>query len=701
MKKIAIIVVLFLQSLFAFSKPAQAFLLQPDEPPVQAELFSVTREPGGALLVGLRMQMLPGWHVYWKYPGEAGLPVSISWTLPEGYRAGELMFPHPERFSFEGMLGYGYSGEVVLFTSIEPEAGRKISSGIFPLTADITWLACGEFCMPGSARIELSSPDSDPKLASLAAKWLDRLPPEGGASAGLFQTSPVTASGGVAVVKLEYTGTGELGDFFPYAPPEGVSYAGVTVETRSVEISLEGGIDGAVLGGVAVTTDGIFEVEIPLPGVVGRGSMPGFQTLAWMLLLAFGGGVLLNVMPCVLPVLGLKVFSLVGPHGEESATGRYLSLYFAAGVLFSFWIMAGFVWALQGMGEQIGWGFQFQSPAFIMFIAGLVFAFGLNLFGIFEFSAPVVSGKVGKLASNKDIAGSFVSGILATTLATPCTAPFLGTALGFAFTQPPLLILVFFTVIALGMAAPYVLLAWNPAWLKFLPRPGQWMFIFKQVMGFVLMAVVIWLASILGRHGGADAILALLLLLFAISILVWGAAAATGPGSSGRKRFSVWALSVVLMLSVWQFLSGGGALHQDASERVGKAYVDANGVTWHDFTPELLDSFRESRQTVLIDFTADWCLTCKALEAGVLSNPTVAETLSRLGIEAVRADWTTRNDAITALLQRFGRSGVPLLVVIPQGDLERAEVLPEVVSVGMLLDALEEANPASQLDYQM
>ncbi len=700
MKNIAIVVVLFLQLLFPFRQSAQAFLLQPDEPPVQAELFSVAHEPGGRLLVGLRMQMLPGWHVYWKYPGEVGLPVSISWSLPDGYRAGDLMFPHPERFEFEGMTGYGYSGEVVLFSTIEPEASDVLSSGIFPLTTEIEWLACGEFCMPGSARLELLSPEPDLQFASLARKWIDRLPKKHGEYDQLLQLSSAREKGGVTVVKLEYMGAGELRDFYPYAPPEGISCVDVSVDGKLIELSLEGDVAGVVLGGVAVSTEGVFDVATPALGVE-QGGMPGILTLVLMLCFAFGGGVLLNVMPCVLPVLGLKVFSLVGPHGEESATGRYLSLFFAAGVLFSFWVMAGFVWVLQGMGEQIGWGFQFQSPAFIMFIAGLVFAFGLNLFGIFEFSAPVVSGKVGKLASNKDIAGSFVSGVLATTLATPCTAPFLGTALGFAFAQPPLLILVFFTVIALGMAAPYVLLAWHPAWLKFLPRPGQWMFIFKQVMGFVLFAVVIWLASILGSHGGTDGILALLLLLFCISIIVWGAAAVAGPGSSGRKRFGVWSLAIVLMLSAWQFFSAG-AVQQAGRESAGGAYEDANGVTWHDFSPGLLAAYRENRQTVLIDFTADWCLTCKAMEAGVLGNPRVAETLARLGIEAVRADWTTRNDDITALLQRFGRSGVPLLVVIPKGDLEHAEVLPEVVSVGMLLEALERAVPAaSELDHHM
>ncbi|ASQ91168.1 thiol:disulfide interchange protein [Prosthecochloris sp. GSB1] len=675
---------------------------QGENSPVSAEIYTVDNSSAEGLLVAVRMTIAPGWHVYWKNPGEAGMPVEIRWELPDGYQALPLEYPAPERFESGGLAGFGYSGEVVLFSRIVPVGGkedRSFSEDRFPLKAELSWLSCGEVCIPGSASLNLDASPAGKERLSLAGKFRKRVPERlDGADLAVARAS-VISEGGMRSLELVFSGpeAAEIRAFYPLFPEKGLDLNAIAAGPASVVLQLKDDAAPERVEGVLETTRSVYLVDASLRQG-GRRDPPGaLASLPVMLGLAFVGGVLLNIMPCVLPVLGLKVFSLVGSdrQGDSRKTGRYLSLVFAAGVLLSFWVLAAFVWVLQGMGEQVGWGFQFQSPVFLMFIAVVVFAFGMNLFGLYEFNAPVVSGKIGRVASHRDALGAFVSGVLATTLATPCTAPFLGTALGFAFSQPPLVIFLFFTVIALGMAAPYVLLAWHPAWLKFLPKPGHWMYLFKQFMGFILVAVVIWLASILGAQGGSPAVSRLLGLLFAVAFVLWAVGAMTARNASLGRRLAVWGVALLLLVALFVRMSSGltvrGELSAGQARQNTKVLADGSGLVWHDFSPALLDSLREEGRTVFLDFTADWCITCKVLEASVLRNGDVVAALRDDGVVAVRADWTTKNDSVTALLRKFGRSGVPLLVIIPRGDIDKAIVLPEVVTVDMLLAALRDA----------
>jgi len=669
---------------------------QGEPPPVSAEIYTVENSPEEGLLVAVHMTIAPGWHVYWKNPGEAGMPVAISWELPDGYRALSLEHPVPERFDSGGLTGFGYSGEVVLFSRIVPvdvEGDRSFSESRFPLKAGLSWLSCREVCIPGSASLSLdASPAGTEKLA-LAGRFRERVPERLGGVDLVLERASVTSGGGSRSLEIVFSGpeAAEIRAFYPLFPEKGLDLKAIEAGPASVVVPLKDDAAPERIEGVLETSRSAYLVDAALQQAGQRETPGAMASLPLMLALAFVGGVLLNVMPCVLPVLGLKVFSLVGPdrQGEDRKSGRYLSLVFAGGVLLSFWVLAAFVWLLQGMGEQVGWGFQFQSPVFLMFIAAVVFAFGMNLFGLYEFNAPVVSGKIGRVASHHDALGAFVSGVLATTLATPCTAPFLGTALGFAFAQPPSVIFLFFTVIALGMAAPYVLLAWHPAWLKFLPKPGHWMYLFKQLMGFMLLAVVIWLASILGTQAGSPAVSRLLVLLLAVAFVLWVVGAMTAQSVSLRRQLVVWGVALLLLAALFMRFSSGLTV-RDALQDT-PAVADGSGVVWHDFSPALLDSLRGEGRTVFLDFTADWCITCKVLEASVLGNGEVVAALRDDGVAAVRADWTTKNDSVTALLRRFGRSGVPLMVVIPRGDIDRAIVLPEVVTVDMLLAALRDA----------
>jgi thiol:disulfide interchange protein len=691
--------------------PAHAFLGGDTPSPVRAELFSAGQEDG-TLVVGLHLTMDDGWHVYWQNPGEAGMPVKINWELPEGYHAGPLAFPAPESFDGGGMTGYGYEGEVVLFSTIHHEAGPGtdgFGEDLFPLRASVEWLACSDLCIPGSAELVLVSSRPDQERLPLVSHWRSRLPLQAPGDILAADGAVLEQQGNAFVIRLGFSGTeaGNIRAYYPLTPAGGIDFDGIRTGQGGVVIPLRGTEAPESLSGVVVTSEKAYHVEFPEvtvspAGLSGNPQAAGtWGALFSMLGLAFAGGMLLNVMPCVLPVLGLKVFSLIGPAGADTAhrhtSGRMLSLVFAGGVIFSFWVLAASVLVLKGMGEQIGWGFQFQSPAFIMFIAAVVFAFGLNLFGVFEFSAPVVSGKLGKAASHHDSFGAFVSGVLATTLATPCTAPFLGTALGFAFSQPPLLILLFFTVIAIGMSAPYVILAWHPAWLKFLPRPGEWMYRFKQVMGFILMAVVVWLASLLGTHGGAAAMVNLFLLLFIVAFIFWVIGLQTGPGTPTGKQFLVWIVSLAVTAGAYAQLMPESSPVSSPGNASSGTYIDTNGVEWKEFSPSLLEALSRERKTVFIDFTADWCLTCKVMEASVLSHQNIARLFEHPSIIPVRADWTSRNDDITSLLQKFGRSGVPLFVILPQGDVDRAVILPEVITVDMLENELNNVLQSQEL----
>lgn len=673
------------------------------DPPVRADVFPVGYTPEGALEVGVHLQMDRGWHVYWENPGDAGMPVSIEWDLPDGYTAGPLEFPAPETFMSGGMTGFGYDSEVVLFSTIVAATadGRteQFPEEVFPFEADVSWLACAESCIPGSARVRLQAGTPRDELLQKAATWKSLLPVEPSADALQLDRAVLEQVKDCMQVRLEFSGAEASGieAFYPSPSLSGLDLGGLAAGPKHVVLPLTSADAPSAVSGVVITAGGAYEVEsaIQLPASGPSGSWwSGVVPFLAMLGFSFVGGMLLNVMPCVLPVLGLKVFSLIGSPGEHGGQsggkGRMLSLVFAAGVLFSFWVLALGVLVLKGMGEQIGWGFQFQSPVFITAIAVIVFAFSLNLFGVFEFDTPVISGKLGSLASHRGSIGAFVSGVLATTLATPCTAPFLGTALGFAFAQPPAVILLFFTVIAVGMALPYVVLAWHPAWLKFLPRPGKWMYVFKQVMGFILIAVVVWLASILASHGGSVLMLNLLILLFIIAVVLWIDGLLTGPGTPLRKQVLVWGISLAIVLFAFQQLGTAPAEQEPAGAVPSAGQRDVNGVMWLDYSPDLIERATAERQTLFIDFTADWCLTCKVMEASVLSNERVGRLLQSPSISAVRADWTTRNDNITALLQRFGRSGVPLFVIVPGGDIDQAVVLPEVITVDMLVTALEQ-----------
>jgi thiol:disulfide interchange protein DsbD len=421
---------------------------------------------------------------------------------------------------------------------------------------------------------------------------------------------------------------------------------------------------------------------------------PPARGILTFLLFGFIGGFILNLMPCVLPVISLKIFGFVQQAGESRQKILRSGIAFTVGIFAWFIALAILLIALKGAGRDVTWGgFQFTNPYFVLVLSVIVLVFALNLFGVFEISLPqsVTRGLL-STSERKDLLGSFFQGVFATVLATPCTAPFLGTALGFAFTQSAAIILAMFVAIAAGMSAPYLLLSAQPAWLRFLPKPGTWMVHVKQFMGFLLLATLLFLLYVLGAQRGLEGAIWASCFLLVISIACWMKGAFVVPTATAMKRSLVVVLMLVLVLGGGIYFIG----NKFQSAKVASADSQIHG-DWQPFTPERLQTELEQGRTVFVDFTAAWCLTCKFNEASVLEAQDVRDAFQRHGIVKMKADWTNGDPVITKLLQQFGRPGVPLYVLYPAKN-EEPFVFPEVLTKGMVLEKLE--NVASKVASQ-
>jgi thiol:disulfide interchange protein DsbD len=382
---------------------------------------------------------------------------------------------------------------------------------------------------------------------------------------------------------------------------------------------------------------------------------------------------------------------------DDPGRVRLQGLTFAAGILSSFLVLGGVVLAARAAGQTVGWGFQMQYPPFVIAMATIIMIFSLSLFGLFYVPVSPGQAQIDKLASKEGLTGTFFKGVLATVLSTPCTAPALGPAVGFAFSQPPIVILGIFEAVGFGMALPYLLLTINPAWLRFIPKPGVWMEKFKESMGFVLLATVVWLLSVVGAQVGSSAVEPVGFFLTGVAFAVWVTARFTDLSSTGTRKAVVWSISgIIIAVCLYAFiLSRPDLMGAPAAEtNVAKTAVTESGITWLPFTIEDLDKNIAANKTVLLDFTADWCLTCKVNERTVLESAPVVEQLKALNVVTMKADWTRRDATISKLLQKFQRSGVPLYVVFPAGKGSSPIVLPEVITPSLLVDKLKEAGPS-------
>lgn len=650
-------------------------------------------QPGGSTQVGLHFLLDPGWHVYWVNAGDSGEPPSVHWTLPPGISVGPMQFPAPRRLPLGPLMDYGYENEVLLPMTLRAEAGLKAPSSA-PLPAKVNWLVCREVCIPGKTQLTLpmqistAKPPVDPARQALFQRFQARLPrPLPGAARAVFAATP--SGFALAVTGFSLPGA----QFFPLDQNEIDNAAPQSVKpvAGGVEIGLKKdsslNASPAALNGVLVTADGAAYSIRAEPGALppAAPASAGLAILLRISAFAFAGGVILNLMPCVFPVLFLKGLSLVQSSGEQRGRLRRHGLAYALGILVSFWAVATLLFVLRAAGNRLGWGFQFQSPGFLALIALLLFFLGLSLAGLFDIGLTWTSAGSG-LASRQGYAGSFFTGVLAMVVATPCTAPFMGAAIGFALAQSMPVGLTVFTALALGLAAPYVALTFNSAWMRLLPRPGAWMEILKQATAIPIFATVIWLVWLFAQTAGANALIGLLsaFLLLAISGWILGRWPA-------RRAAALWAL-LAIALAVAAPLY---ALHSFASPEIGAANPRGSpGDPWRPFSPQEVDRLLAQGQPVFVDFTANWCLSCQVNERVVLDRGDVRKRLRGSGIALLRADWTRHDEAIAQALNRLGRSGVPTYVIYSPG--QPPQILPEVLTPGIVFSALDRLQPQAQ-----
>jgi thiol:disulfide interchange protein/DsbC/DsbD-like thiol-disulfide interchange protein len=668
---------------------------------VKAELLADTNAivPGKPFTIGLLLRMVPDWHTYWAFSGDAGLPTELKWKLPSGWKIGEIQWPIPLKTIDPGDIEtYGYEDEVLLMQEITPP--QKLNDSTVKLSAEANWLVCEKICIPGSATPQLELPVSttnQPANSEVFARYRRLLPqnwPESNTAAANW--SRVGRDLRLKIASETLANYAAL-DFFPL-PEQGVVVGHPTIESRNrnevvFRIPIESSEKGlSSIGGLIVYSQhpngedrAAWRISAT-PTVAATSSAPARGILTF-LFFGFLGGIILNLMPCVLPVISLKIFGFIQQAGQSRRKILRSGIGFTVGIFAWFIGLALLLISLKGAGRDVTWGgFQFTNPYFVLALGVIVLVFALNLFGVFEISLP--QGMTRGLLSTterKDDLGSFFQGIFATVLATPCTAPFLGTALGFAFSQSAAVILAMFVAIAAGMSAPYLLLSAQPAWLRFLPRPGPWMLHVKQFMGFLLLATLLFLLYVLGAQRGLEGAIWASCFLLVISVACWMKGAFILPTASIMKRAVVLVLMFALVVGSGIYFIGG----KFRSSNVALADSRLRG-DWQAFTPERLQAELDQGHSVFVDFTAAWCITCKFNEANVLESAEVRDAFQRHAIVKFKADWTNGDPTITKLLQQFGRPGVPLYVLYP-GKNEQPIVFPEVLTKGMVLEKLQTA----------
>jgi thiol:disulfide interchange protein DsbD len=668
-------------------------------------------QPGRPFTVALRLAHQPHWHTYWLNPG-TGLATKLTWKLPDGFKAGEIRWPAPHvlKDATGAVTGSGYDGELFLPVEITPPATLAPGDRI-TLATNAEWLMCQDVCKPGSAALQLTLPVStdvprpDPQWNAKISQALAHLPQT-------LTAWTTTVTRDAKTVWLAVKPAGPVASaptdlhFFSedntigYELPQDVRPDGQGGFVLALQLSPDGPKDPAKLLGVLTSETGWqaggaqrgLRIDLPLgaanasgaadasPAPAGKLSAlrsplsapPATASLPATLLLAFVGGLILNLMPCVFPVLGIKILGFVQQAGADRRKVVIHGLVFATGVLLSFWALAGLLAVLRAGGSQLGWGFQLQSPAFVFALAAGLLAFALNMSGLFEFGLRATGTGAG-LQMKSGFTGSFFTGVLATVVATPCSAPFLAPALGAALALSTFESFVVFTAIALGLSLPYLLLSAFPGAVKLLPRPGAWMETFKQFMAFPLYATVGYLVWVLAGQVNENGLLTVFFGLVLIALGLWVYGRWRAPGASpGRARFGLVGGVVLLGLGAW----------------TGWPQPPApTDLVWEPWSAERVTQLRADGRPIYVDFTARWCATCQANKKLVFGSDEVRRVFAEKKFATLRGDWTNRDPKITAELARWNRSAVPFDLVYLPGRPEPVP-LPELLTAGMVLDAV-------------
>lgn len=660
--------------------------------------------PGETFTVVLRQQINEGWHTYWRNPGDSGEPTQLTWQSPNGWQVGDIQWPTPEAVPFATLVNFGYEGEVLFPIELIAPANARVGDAA-DFSVEVYALVCSDICIPEISNITLSVPiaaqgSDDPAWAARVASAVEALPRrEPGVDARITAGAPARLS-----VTLPNAREIRNVRFFPFSADALLASAPQhpRVGASGVSFDISGGVDPSVgqaplqgviayevqdgadwvLRGIQIEaqpgepladTDGAptaMSDDYPLAELESSGVAPSAAPMdaAGILLalgLAFLGGLILNIMPCVLPVLSVKALSFAG--GAHSSETRTHGLFYFAGVMATFLALAGLLIALRGAGEAVGWGFQLQAPWVTSALALLFFAIGLNLLGVFEIGGSLQNAG-GGLTQRGGNAGSFFTGALAVIAATPCTAPFMAGAIGVALTQSALITLLIFAALALGFALPLTLLHFAPTLQRLIPKPGAWMDRAKQVLAFPMFAAAVWLVWVLAEQAGPMGVLSLLLIATALAFLLLAA-------RWGRVWLIVgFAALLVTGAFTWRPLLGV----QGETALVSEAWSDTR-----------VDELRAEGRGVFVNFTAAWCVTCKVNELSALSSPRVAQAFADQNVAYLKGDWTNRDDTIAGALARYGRAGVPLYLYFPpEGE---PVVLPQVLTESIVIDTISGA----------
>ena len=650
---------------------------------------------GGTVWLGLRIEHQPHWHTYWRNPGDSGLPTTLAWTLPAGFSAGDIAWPTPKQLPLGPLMNYGYEGDLLLSVRLTVPAAHR--GGRVPLKVRADFLICEEVCIPEFAELDLLAPAAPQAehaaLFERAFAAMPRLDAGARASARLDGQALVIEVSGLppAWRGKQVQLFPENGAVFDHPAPLGQAWTAGRLALRA-PLSAQRSDSPAAMDAVLTAGHGTPGIRIGF-SIAGAWPQPGAAPVApaaaaapattppperpWVLVLAFAflGGAILNLMPCVFPVLSLKVLGFA-QHGGKRSRIAAGGVAYTAGVIASFLLLAALLLLLRASGEQLGWGFQLQSPLFVAALALLFTLIGLNLAGLFEFRHFLPDRIVNARASNP-VADDFLTGVLAVAVASPCTAPFMGAALGAALSWPAPQALMVFAFLGAGMAAPYLAASLFPGVARLLPRPGPWMARFKTIMAFPMFATVVWLLWVLGQQAGIDAVAGLLGLLLAAAFALW--VIAIPARSSAGRWIGIGAAALAL--------AGAASWSWPALRQAPAAASTVAESGWQAWSPQALQEARQARRAVFVDFTAAWCVTCQYNKRTTLADPSLLQDLRAKNVLLLRADWTRRDATITQALKELGRSGVPVYAVYRDGA-QQAALLSELPSVDEVRQAL-------------
>ncbi|MGL6162175.1 protein-disulfide reductase DsbD family protein [Microbulbifer sp.] len=658
---------------------------------------------GGTITLGLYLEPAPAWHAYWSNPGDAGKEPSVAWHLPEGFAAGGFAFPAPHRLPLGELNTYGYEEPILLLADLAVPGGLTAGETI-DIRGKARWVVCDdEICVPDRANVSVSLPVGDGAVDAKVARRFTE------ARSAIPEDAQWPASFSIAGGKVSI-------DIAPADARLGFDDAYLFIESRnlvrydsqsmamtdrglSFVMNASSNPDGeevtrAVLtftaadgNARAVALDIAKSTPASVPASTGPGGGPGFVRAV---VFAFIGGIILNLMPCVFPILSMKALSLVNLGGRNQRVARESGVIYTAGVLVAFAAIAMLLLALRSAGEAVGWGFQMQHPPVVVGLGLLMVAVGVNLLGVYEIGTRIM-GVGGRLPQGGERKEAFFTGLLAVVVATPCMAPFMAAALGYAVTQPAAVSLTVFLTLGLGLAFPYLVLSFVPALGRMLPKPGAWMETFKHLLAFPLFITALWLFWIVGQQLGATSMFVGLLSATAVAFALW----AYGKGASGRKK------------GIWYPTAMAGALaaifaftQVEASKTMPRAAGDESagklgGLQLEHFDENRVKEYIAAEQPTFVYFTADWCISCKANERVALATDQVAEAFNSRGIRVVEGDWTTEDLVITRWLEMYGRAGVPLYLYFPKGSsLKTVSILPQVLTPGIVIDAIKRADTA-------